>query len=60
MNEENARVLALGFEAGEASEQERIVKILKDRLKAYEAKYYVDGIMEMEELIALVKGETNE
>lgn len=60
MNEDNARALALGFEAGEASEQERIVKILKDRLKTYEAKYYVDGIMEMEELIALVRGETNE
>ena len=59
MNEENARALALGFDAGEAAEQERIVEILKDRLKAYTAKHYIDGIMEMEELIALIRGEEN-
>jgi len=60
MNEDNARALALGFEAGEAAEQERIINLLKDRHKAYTAKHYIDGIMEMEELIALIKGETNE
>jgi hypothetical protein len=60
MNKDNARALALGFEAGEASEQERIINLLKDRHKYYTAKCYIDGIMEMEELIALIKGETNE
>lgn len=59
MNEENGRAFVLGFEAGEAVEQERIIEILKNRLKAYTAKYYVDGIMEMEELIALIRGEEN-
>ena len=31
MNEENARAFVLGFEAGEAAEQERIVKLLEDQ-----------------------------
>jgi hypothetical protein len=60
MNKDNARALALGFEAGEAAEQERIINLLKDRHKYYTSKCYIDGIMEMEELIALIKGETNE
>jgi hypothetical protein len=57
MNEENARAMAVGWEAGEAAEQERIINLLKDRHKRYTAKHYIDGIMEMEELIALIKGE---
>ena len=59
MNEENARAIKVGFEAGEASEQERIINLLKDRHKYYTSKCYIDGIMEMEELIALIKGEDN-
>jgi hypothetical protein len=30
MNEPNARAFVLGFEAGEASEQERIIQLLVD------------------------------
>jgi len=56
MDDEEARIIWM---AGEA-EQERIINLLKDRHKAYTAKHYIDGIMEMEELIALIKGESNE
>jgi len=58
MNEENARAIKVGFEAGEAAEQERIINLLKDRHKYYTSKCYIDGIMEMEELIALIKGDS--
>lgn len=46
MNKENARAFVLGFEAGEAAEQERIVKML-------EAQDSVSGAW----AIALIRGE---
>jgi len=57
MHQENARSFVLGFEAGEASEQLRILKLLENRRKEYVAKHYIDGILEMDELIALIRGE---
>jgi hypothetical protein len=60
MNKENARAFVLGYESGEAAEQERIIQMLKKRREEYIAKCYNDGILEMDELIVLIKGETNE
>ena len=60
MNKENARAFVLGYESGEASEQERIIKLLKKKRQEYVAKCYNDGILEMDELIVLIKGENNE
>ena len=47
MNEKNARAFVLGFEAGEASERERIIKLLLERSNA----------TSKETLIALIKGD---
>jgi hypothetical protein len=60
MNEPNARAFILGFESGEAAEQERIIKLLKKKRQEYVAKCYIDGILEMDELIVLIRGENNE
>jgi hypothetical protein len=57
VNKENARAFILGFESGEASEQERIIGLLKKKRQEYVAKCYIDGILEMDELIVLIRGE---
>lgn len=57
MNKENARAFVLGYESGEAAEQERIIQMLKKRREEYIAKCYNDGILEMDELIVLIRGE---
>lgn len=49
MNEKNARAFVLGYEAGEAAEQERIIKLLLERSNA----------TSKETLIALIKREQN-
>ena len=54
MNEENARAIKVGFEAGEAAERERSIKLLKDNIgwcEALEYEFFAD------QLIALIKGE---
>lgn len=61
MNEENARAFVLGFEAGEASERERIIKLLEE-LKEYwsekvEFEYGTVSAINVDEAIALIKGE---
>jgi hypothetical protein len=58
MHQENARSFVLGFEAGEASEQLRILRLLEEKRKQYVDKHYIDGILEMDEVIALIKGES--
>lgn len=64
MNEENARAFVLGFEAGEASERERIIKLLEE-LKEYwsekaEFEYGTVSAINVDEAIALIKGDKHE
>ena len=60
MNEENARAIKVDFEAGEAAEQERIIRLLKDSGrcaldKGHDTKGYCFC-----EAVELIKGEFNE
>jgi hypothetical protein len=55
MNEENGRAFVLGFEAGEASERERIIKALEDD---GERNYISQEVYDY--VVAIVRGDTNE
>jgi hypothetical protein len=63
MNEENARAIVLGYEAGEASERERILKWIEKNRSGVEIE---DGVFmyrdhfSSESLIAFIKGELDE
>jgi hypothetical protein len=59
MNKENGRAFVLGYESGEAAEQERIVKLLEAEIKRVSNpmlidREYLDGL---ETAIDLIRGE---
>lgn len=55
---ENAKAFVLGFEAGEAAEQERIVKLLSGVAWASICKTNDESrVVSTRDLIALIKGE---
>ena len=61
MNEENARAIKVGFEAGEAAEQERIIKLLEELKEFWSEKITLEygeaTMINVDEAIALIKGE---
>jgi hypothetical protein len=61
MNQENARAIAVGFEAGKASEQERIVNLLSSIAWTSIAKTDDESRMvSTRDLIALIRGDVDE
>ena len=52
MNEENGRAFVLGYEAGEASERERIIKALEEDGE----RYYISQET-FDYVVAIVRGE---
>lgn len=61
MNKENGKAFVLGFESGEACEQDRIVELLKAEIKRVSNpmlvdREYLDGL---ETAIDLIKGKSN-
>lgn len=58
MNKPNAKAFVLGFEAGEAAEQERIVKLLSGIAWASIAKTDDESrVVGTRDLVALIRGE---
>lgn len=57
MNEENARAIKVGFEAGEAAEQERIIKLLEE-WGENAGCFCCASDAAASEIIALIKGES--
>lgn len=60
MNEENGRAFVLGFEAGEAAERERIIKLLEELKEFWSEKMTLEygeaTMINVDEAIALIKG----